>query len=128
MSLMYIAIMSIVGIIILSLLIDIKKNPTKHEQKRLEAIERQVELKQMDLARLEKQIENRTLNRSVNLTKLEIEVLNLYDMSNIRIPVDILEDLSNMNLSYEKDMIKFIETQRKYWKLENSKDVFIRKG
>jgi hypothetical protein len=72
------------------------------------------------------QLETLTFDHNVNLTKLEIFVLEQYDMNNIRIPVDIIEDLHNMKLTTESDIFNFIESQRNYWKLENTKKIFRR--
>ena len=61
-------------------------------------------------------------NNSINhFTQTQNKVLNLYDNSNIRLPYDILEDLSTQNLKTEKETFEFIENQRNYWKLENQK-------
>ena len=61
-------------------------------------------------------------NNSINhFTQTQNKVLNLYDNSNIRLPYDILEDLSTQNLKSEKETFEFIENQRNYWKLENQK-------
>lgn len=55
------------------------------------------------------------------------KVLDLYELSGIKIPLDIIEVLHDNNLIEElqlysfNDIYKFIENQRQYWKLENSK-------
>ena len=49
------------------------------------------------------------------------EVLDVYDQSNIKIPVDILEDMVVIIFDSEKEVFNYIENQRYYWKLENSK-------
>jgi hypothetical protein len=96
------------------------KKKNKQEQKELELIEQEIDEKR-------EQLQNLAYDNTVNLTKLEIEVLEYYDICNIRIPSDIIEDLHNMKLTDEKDIFSFIESQRNYWKLENTKKVF-RKG
>lgn len=48
-------------------------------------------------------------------------VLDIYERSNVRIPKDIIEELSYMNFDNEMDIFNYIENQRHYWKLENSK-------
>ena len=61
-------------------------------------------------------------NNSINhFTQSENRVLDLYDHSNIRLPLDILEDLSTLPFQTEKEIFDFIENQRNYWKLENQK-------
>lgn len=61
-------------------------------------------------------------NNSINhFTQTQNKVLDLYEQSNIRIPLDILEDLSTLSFQSEKETFEFIENQRNYWKLENQK-------
>lgn len=67
-----------------------------------------------------------TINRDLNMRQSQINVLNHYEQSNIRIPVEIIEDLQYMDLLDEQEIHKFIENQRLYWKLENTKKPFIR--
>ena len=56
-----------------------------------------------------------------HFTQSENRVLDLYDQSNIRLPLDILEDLSALSFLSENEIFDFIENQRNYWKLENQK-------
>ena len=61
-------------------------------------------------------------NNSINhFTQTQNKVLDIYEHSNIRIPLDILEDLSTLSFQSEKETFEFIENQRNYWKLENQK-------
>ena len=61
-------------------------------------------------------------NNSINhFTQTQNRLLDLYDQSNIRLPLDILEDLSTLPFQSEKETFDFIENQRIYWKLENQK-------
>lgn len=61
-------------------------------------------------------------NKSINrFTITQNKVLDLYEQSNIRLPLDILEDLATQNLKTEKEIFDFIENQRIHWKLENQK-------
>jgi hypothetical protein len=68
--------------------------------------------------------DNNTVDTTVNLTKLEQQILDSYERSNIKLPIDIIEDLSTMNLKTEYDIINYIEVQRRYWKLECQKKLF----
>lgn len=61
---------------------------------------------------------NKLINR---FTITQNKVLDLYEQSNIRLPLDILEDLATQNLKTEKEIFDFIENQRNHWKLENQK-------
>lgn len=61
------------------------------------------------------------INPSTNMLQVQEDVLNMYEKSNIRIPSDIIEDLIHMNITDENEIFAYIENQRNYWKLENSK-------
>lgn len=90
----------------------------------IEDLNKEIIAKSRQLETLEKQIENRTIDNSVSLTKLEIQVLDYFDESGIRIPSDIIEDLHAMRFTSEFEIFKFIQNQRTFWKLENTKKPF----
>lgn len=70
----------------------------------------------------ENELNELSSNKSINrFTQSQNRVLDLYEQSNIRLPLDILEDLSTQNLKTEKEIFDFIENQRNHWKLENQK-------
>lgn len=64
------------------------------------------------------------IDKSTGLTTLETTVLDTYENSNIKIPVEIIEDLRYMKLKSEDEIFSFIENQRNHWKLENNKKLF----
>ena len=87
---------------------------------------KQINEAQETLNSLNKQIQQKqqilTNKPTINhFTQSENRVLDLYDHSNIRLPLDILEDLSTLSFQTEKEIFDFIENQRNYWKLENQK-------
>lgn len=90
-------------------------------------IEQREHLEQ-EIERMTKIIETKSIDKSVSLSKAVTRTLDIYDQSHIRIPVDIIEDLSYIDFENEQEIFAFIEIQRNYWKLENSKKVFRRKG
>lgn len=90
----------------------------------IEQLNQEIISKSKQLTTLSQQIEDRTIDKNVSLTKLEISVLDIYDASGIRIPSDIIEDLSYMRLDNEKAIMEYIENQRYFWKLENTKKPF----
>jgi hypothetical protein len=110
-----------IGVASLAHVYDVRKELKEHN-----ILDTKIHIKKHQLKELENELQTRKLDSSVMLTKLEIEVLNVYDDSNIRIPTDIIEDLSHMKLSDEKQILKFIESQRHYWKLENTKKPYIK--
>lgn len=99
----------------------------KKRYKRLQLIEEQIEQKTILLSEITNQINEQTFERSTAYTKSEINALKIYEKSNIQIPVDILDEMKHQNLKDENEIIDFIENQRYYWKLENTKKPFKRK-
>lgn len=52
------------------------------------------------------------------------KVLNTYDQSGIRLPLDIIEELDYLNLTSEVEITEYIESQRIHWKYECMKKLF----
>lgn len=75
----------------------------------------------------ENEYQSTTINRTTNLRHSQEEVLNIYERSNIKIPVEIIEDLQYNDITEHDDIIDFIENQRHYWKLENTKKPYLKK-
>lgn len=90
----------------------------------IEELNKEIIAKSKQVTLLDTQIENKTIDKNVSLTKIEINVLDVYDKSGIRIPSDIIEDLSYMRLDNEKAIMDYIENQRTFWRLENTKKPF----
>lgn len=88
---------------------------------RNEQLQNEIDSKQKALSLLNLQIESNKIDNNVKLTAAQISVLNIYEDSHIRIPADILEDLSSRKFSSEKEIFSYIENQRYFWKLENTK-------
>lgn len=101
-------------------------NRKKANHSESEKLDAEIAVKEKLLLGLTQHIDDRTLDRSTSLTKIQIEVLDIYQDSNIRIPADIIEDLSFSRIYDYQDIIAYIENQRNYWKLENSKKPFKR--
>lgn len=52
------------------------------------------------------------------------EALDVYERSGIKLPLDIIEELTFVDfLKTKEDVMDYIENQRSNWKLENSKKV-----
>lgn len=71
--------------------------------------------------------EMNTPNELTGLTATEENVLDIYEQSNIKIPLEILEELRYLQLDDEEEIFMYIENQRLHWKLENSKKPYRRK-
>lgn len=68
--------------------------------------------------------EHDDLTKGQSFTKVQRDVLDLYDRAGVRLSADILEELYyNRHLTTVTEVKQFIETQRANWKLENSKKI-----
>lgn len=126
------SLLALTGILIIFLLsiLFIAIVAKRHERRTEEIEEYIVELddkihfKEQYIAKLNNQIHSRTIDKNVQLSNAEITILNIYEQSHIRIPADIIEELSFMKLTTEKEILDYIENQRNYWKLENTKRAY----
>ena len=98
----------------------------KEQREELNILESKIIGKQAKLNSLEQAIQNKSIDRTSNLSTVVNEVLNIYDQSNIKIPLDIIEELHYMNLTTDKQVFDYIENQRNHWKLENNKKTYRR--
>jgi len=89
-----------------------------------EELEDSINAKTIQLTELNQGIEKQSINKDVRLSNIKVKILDIYEESHIQIPVDIVEELSNINLYEEKEIFDYIENQRNYWKLENQKKPF----
>jgi len=80
-----------------------------------------IDKKKEQLTKLDETLERKKLDRKTGLTNATIKILDIYQDSGIRIPADILEELSYMRFTEEKDIFDYIENQRHFWTLENRK-------
>lgn len=99
-----------------------KRNKTiLTQQKELTQLENTIELKQKELSHLENKLD--TIKSPFSYNTHVTNALNLYQNSFIKLPVDILEELSFFNDSFTStiDVVTFIENQRNNWKIENTK-------
>ena len=96
------------------------------QRKELNLLIEKINHKRLELSKIDDQIINRSIDPSVNLSKVKNDVLNIYDQSGIKIPLDIVEELSFNNIDDRKQIFDFIENQRQYWILENRKKPYRR--
>lgn len=102
----------------------INKTEKLEHDREIERLQQLIRQKQQILTEINEQINNRTIDNNIQLSHVESSVLDLYDESNIRIPVDIIEDLHHKKLSTEKEVMEYVENQRNFWKLENTKKLY----
>lgn len=98
-----------------------QREDNSHLYNEREILDKQLNEKMEQLSHLSRQVENQTIDKGMSLRMMEIRVLDIYEDSNIKIPTDIIEELHRMGLSNEKEIFDYIENQRYFWKLENSK-------
>lgn len=106
---------------------DKKDRKYREEHETISRLNEQIDTKRNELENLELQVRNQSFDSSVSLTHIESKALDKYSESNIQIPTDIIEELTHKRFTDETDIINYIENQRLYWKLENSKKLFKRK-
>ena len=127
MELLYgILVISLLSVFLISNITKTRKRSYDENERILDELNSQVELKQNTLLAIEQTIKNKIIDKSVSLTNIEIKSLDVYDKTNIKIPVDIIEDLHSLNLETEKEILDYIENQRYFWKLENTKKPYRR--
>ena len=93
-----------------------KENETYNKE-----LQKQIDFKQKQLEELNNQIENAKRDTRVHMNQATVKALDIYEQSNIKIPVDIIEDIASLNITDEKQAYEYIENQRHFWKLENTK-------
>ena len=114
-------ILAISLLIFLLVLFLLSSKNNKYDTRELKELETKIFQKRTELESIEQEIHNKRIDRSNNFTIVVNEVLNIYEESNIKIPLDIIEELQFINLSDEKQVFEYIENQRNHWKLENNK-------
>jgi len=114
-------ILAISLLIFLLVLFLLSSKNNKYDTRELKELERKIFQKRTELDSIEQELHNKRIDRTNNFTIVVNEVLNIYEESNIKIPLDIIEELQFMNFSNEKQVFEYIENQRNHWKLENNK-------
>lgn len=76
-----------------------------------------------ELLQLDQTVTDQRTASKVNLPANIIPILDIYENSNIKLPVDVLEEVIRMSkrLDSDKMVFDYIENQRLFWKHENSK-------
>lgn len=114
----------VISLLIFFIVLFLINNRNKDRTEEIELLEMEIMAKEEYLLTLDNRIQNSSLDRGTGLTQTQIKVLDKYERSNIRIPVDILEELPYIVNLDEKDTLEYIEHLRNHWKLENSKKVY----
>jgi len=116
--------MLIMIIFIISVFSKVKHEGNAHLIEQSKILDDEINEKTKQLSEVNNQLETQTVDRSTFLTAGQTKVLDIYEQSNIKLPVEIIEELTHLRITNENDIFKFIENQRYYWKLENTKKPF----
>lgn len=95
----------------------VERDNAKEELKEIKKI---IKIKQQELQNLVNAVDQAKRRTITDLTVEQEDALNLYNSYNIKIPIDIIEELSYSNNVTYHSAITFIETQRKNWKAQLS--------
>lgn len=120
-KLVFILLMTFVLIYLITSLRNTRARDLTELEHQEQELTKSINAKKAQLSTINTAIESRAIDRKTNLTNNMVNVLDIYEDSHIRIPVDIIEDLAYMNIHADKDIMDYIENQRNYWKLENQK-------
>lgn len=93
----------------------IELNNLKDEKKEIINL---IKVKQKELENLIYATEQAKRRTVTNLTVEQEEAIDLYERNGIRLPIDIIEELSYSNNVTYHSAVAFIEMQRKVWKAQ----------
>ncbi|USL89557.1 DNA replication protein [Bacillus phage vB_BceP_LY3] len=93
----------------------IERDNAKEELKELKKL---IKVKQQELENLIHATEQAKRRTVTNLTVEQEEAIDLYEGMGIRLPIDIIEELSYSNNVTYHSAVAFIEMQRKVWKAQ----------
>lgn len=93
----------------------VERDNAKEELKELKKL---IKIKQRELENLVHATEQAKRRTVTNLTVEQEDAINLYENMGIRLPVDIIEELSYSNNVTYHSAVAFIEMQRKVWKAQ----------
>lgn len=116
-------ILVILGLSLLAfiVIIMIVANISKTNKKEVDRVNEVLQQKYQELEHINEEIKNKTVDHTYSLSRNALQVLDIYEQSGIKIPLDILEEVSQSIGFTQKEIYDFIESQRQNWKLENSK-------
>ena len=92
-----------------------ERDQLKEELKELKKV---IKIKQQELENLVNATEQAKRRTVTNLTVEQEDAIDLYEKMGIRLPIDIIEELSYSNNVTYHSAVAFIEMQRKVWKAQ----------
>lgn len=108
-------------VFLFSILSKTRTSNYNHYQNKIKELNKEIQEKEIELRKLHMMVINNTVDNTVYLSQVANDVLDMYQQTNIRIPADIIEDLTTLKFATHKETFDYIENQRHFWKLENSK-------
>jgi len=92
MGLLYgILVISLLSVFLISNITKTRKKSYDENERILDELNSQVEIKQNKLLVIEQTIKNKIIDSAVSLTNIEIKALDVYDKTNIKIPLILLK-------------------------------------
>ncbi|ANT41233.1 hypothetical protein STITCH_36 [Bacillus phage Stitch] len=95
-------------------------NELADKKEELKEIKKLIKIKQQELENLVYATEQAKRRTVTNLTLEQEEAIDKYESMGIRLPIDIIEELSYSNNVTYNSAMSFIESQRKVWKAQFS--------
>ncbi|UIS65873.1 hypothetical protein ADEMBY_39 [Bacillus phage Ademby] len=95
-------------------------NELADKKEELKEIKKLIKIKQQELENLVYATEQAKRRTVTNLTVEQEEAIDKYESMGIRLPIDIIEELSYSNNVTYNSAMSFIESQRKVWKAQFS--------
>lgn len=90
-------------------------NDLKETEKELRKL---IKVKQQELENLVHAVDQAKRRTVTDLTVEQEEAIDLYERNGIKLPIDIIEELSYSNNTTYHSAVAFIEMQRKVWKAQ----------
>lgn len=95
-----------------------KMNELSSKKEELKEIEKLIKIKHQELENLVHAVDHAKRRTVNNLTVEQEQAIDLYEKNGIKLPIDIIEELSYSNNVTYHSAVAFIEMQRKVWKAQ----------
>ena len=125
----------IIGVLIIGLLLLIsikafnnhRMNDIKADEEYLHYLDTEISKAENELNELKQVIINNHMNKDMRLTPMMMEVLDIYDDHAIKLPIDILEEVSRLYADDKTTLLEMVEVRRQNWKAECQKKLIKQK-
>ena|SRR6185312_4179348 len=125
----------LIGVLIIGLLLLIsikafnnhRMNDIKADEEYLHYLDTEISKAERELNELKQVIINNHMNKDMRLTPMMMEVLDIYDDHAIKLPIDILEEVSRLYADDKTTLLEMVEVRRQHWKAECQKKLIKQK-